>query len=78
MYLWNNNLDEDVAQQWKVIKTLMGVRSSGNQAEFWLRRTAEFQSSIISLLMLYVDDCFSSGKHFEGVMSIDLEKGGLT
>ena len=37
MYLWKNNLD--VAPQWKVMIAIYGVRSSGNQAGFGLRRS---------------------------------------
>jgi hypothetical protein len=42
MYLWSPNLDVGEEPRWKVIKTaIYGIRSSGNQAECGLRRTAE-------------------------------------
>ena len=44
LYLWEPTLDPSVPPVDKVIKTLMyGVRSSGNQAQIAMRRTAELQ-----------------------------------
>ena len=41
MYLWSNDLDVERPPQRKVIKTLYGVKPSGNLAERGLRLTAE-------------------------------------
>ena len=41
LYLWNNSFDI-TDPKWKVIKTLIyGLKSSGNQAECGLRKTAK-------------------------------------
>ena len=65
-YLWKNNLDENEPLEEKVIKTLIyGVRSSGNQAECGLRRTALLSKDeypkVCKIIHedVYVDDCLS-------------------
>ena len=76
---------------WKVIKTLIyGVRSSGNQAECGLRRTAELSRDMYPDVYdvitndTYVDDCLSgttSSMETERVtdeMQHALAKGGFT
>ena len=46
LYLWSENLELDQEPRWKVIKTLIyGVVSSGNQAEYALRKTAQLNES---------------------------------
>ena len=66
LYLWSDNLDPSLKPVWKVIKTLIyGVRSSGNQAECALRRTAELSEDQFPEAAdavksdTYVDDCMS-------------------
>ena len=66
LYLWDDTLDPRKKPRWKVIKTLIyGVRSSGNQAERGLRRTAELQKdefpreNEVVQKDIYVDDCMS-------------------
>ncbi|XP_066920588.1 uncharacterized protein [Clytia hemisphaerica] len=65
-YLWHESLAHDLSPDEKIIKTLMyGVKSSGNQAEFGLRETAEiFQDQHPDVHRtvskdIYVDDCLS-------------------
>ena len=42
LYLWNDDLAENIKHEWKVIKTLIyGVRNSVNLAECGLTRMAE-------------------------------------
>ena len=44
LYLWDDELNPDNQPRVKAVKTLIyGVKSSGNQAETALRRTAEIQ-----------------------------------
>ena len=44
-YIWSENLDPNKIPQEKIIKTLIyGVRSSGNQAEYGLRKVAEMSN----------------------------------
>ena len=44
-YIWSENLDPNKIPQKKIIKTLIyGVRSSGNQAEYGLRKVAEMSN----------------------------------
>ena len=73
MYLWDYDLDPSKEPADKVIKTLIyGVRSSGNQAQVAMRRTAEIQkerfpeaaNSVIH--DMYVDDCATG--------AVDVEK----
>lgn len=65
-YLWRNDLDEKNPVEEKIIKTLIyGVKSSGNQSEIGLRKTAgvskeEFpEVNEIVCKDVYVDDCLS-------------------
>ena len=65
-YIWQNNLDDSKIPEEKVIKTLIyGVKSSGNQAEFGLRKVAELSKDAYPEVNevvhkdVYVDDCLS-------------------
>ena len=64
MYLWDFNLDPSKDPGDKVVKTIIyGVRSSGNQAQVAMRKTAEIQkekfpdAADVILRDIYVDDC---------------------
>ena len=91
MYLWHPDLDPDVEPVAKVIKTLIyGVKSSGNQAEYGLRKTADLQKEqyprINEIVQddIYVDDCISGEETDERAMQsadeleIVLARGGFT
>ena len=65
-YIWQQDLDPSKIPDEKVIKTLIyGVRSSGNQAETGLCKTADISKNeyreIIEIIHtdFYVDDCLS-------------------
>ena len=65
-YVWQDSLDPSKIPQEKVVKTLIyGVKSSGNQAEYGLRRVAELSKAeypeIEELVKrdIYVDDCLT-------------------
>ncbi|XP_066926194.1 uncharacterized protein [Clytia hemisphaerica] len=64
-YLWHDSLDPSKPPEEKVIRTLIyGVKPSGNQAEYGLRKVAEmssdeFPESRIVRKDTYVDDCIS-------------------
>ena len=65
-YIWQQDLDPSKIPDEKVIKTLVyGVRSSGNQAETGLRKTADISKNeypeICEIIPkdIYVDDCLS-------------------
>lgn len=65
-YVWQKDLDPSKIPDEKVIKTLIyGVKPSGNQAEYGLRKIAEMSSkefpeaSQIIKRDIYVDDCIS-------------------
>jgi len=65
-YIWQEQLDEKMIPEEKVIKTLIyEVKSSGNQAEQALRETARLSKhaypEIYNTIMkdIYVDDCLS-------------------
>ena len=65
-YIWQQNLDPCKIPEEKVIKTLIyGVKPSGNQAEYGLRKVAELSSKEFPLASkiiksdVYVDDCIS-------------------
>ena len=68
-YLWKEDLNPENPVEEKIIKTLIyGVKSSGNQAETGLRKTAliskdEFPE-VYRIIMedVYVDDCLSGDK----------------
>ena len=91
LYLWEDELLENIAPWWKVIKTLIyGMRSSRNLAECGLRRTAEIckekfpPAYEIVINDMYVDDCLSgtcSAENVKGItdeLSIALRKGSFT
>ena len=90
LYLWNEELSLSKEPKIKAIKTLIyGVKSSGNQAESGLRKTAELQSkeypkcNEIVQRDIYVDDCMSGENTLEAVHSctdnlkVVLNKGGF-
>ena len=90
LYLWSEGLEGDILPQWKVIKTLIyGVRSSGNLAEYGLRRTAEMcrdespRAYDVITCDTYVDDMLSCTECADETLSVtdDLEaavlKGGF-
>ena len=65
-YLWHPNLEVGKDPEVKVIKTLIyGVRSSGNQAEYALRKVADIskqefpEANQIIQNDVYVDDCLT-------------------
>ena len=69
LYLWDCDLDPNKTPRWKVIKTLIyGVRSSGNQAQCALRKTAKLmeakysRAAEIIQVDTYVDDTISGEK----------------
>ena len=68
-YLWQEELDPTKIPKEKVIKTLIyGIKSSGNQSEFALRRIAEMNKEeypeVNEIIQrdVYVDDCIT-GDH---------------
>ena len=81
LYLWSNSFDVN-NPRWKVIKTLIyGVKSSGNQAECGLRKTAKLMETKHERACevinrdIYVDDCMSGDEGFDQVRTLtdDLE-----
>ena len=69
LYLWEDQLDPNKKPRWKVVKTLIyGVRSSGNQAQCALRKTANLMETKYSRAAeiintdTYVDDTISGEK----------------
>ena len=90
-YLWEENLNPSKFPQEKIIKTLIyGIKSSGNQAEYALRKTASASKSeypeanIVIQRDVYIDDCLSGANTKEEVMQladeiqIILSRGGFT
>ena len=66
LYFWHQNLELNKKPELKVIKTLIyGVRSSGNQAEYALRKVADVskeefpEANEIVQHDIYVDDCLA-------------------
>ena len=66
LYFWHQNLELNKKPELKVIKTLIyGVRSSGNQAEYALRKVADVskeefpEANEIVQHDIYVDDCLT-------------------
>ena len=91
LYLWHDQLSISEEPYIKVIKTLIyGVKSSGNQAESGLRKTARIESeryprvSNIIQKDIYVDDCLSGEDSWDNVLSttddlqLVLARGGFT
>ena len=89
-YIWEENLDAAKIPQEKIIKTLIyGVRSSGNQAEYGLRKVAELSSKEFPKINevvndhIYVDDCISgeqdswSAHKLADDLEVVLNKGGF-
>lgn len=71
-YLWDNQLNPNNSPVEKVIKTLIyGVRSSGNQAERGLRKTATLSQDTYPEIAdvikkdIYVDDCISGEQTYD-------------
>ena len=89
LYLWNDSFEVE-GPQWKVIKPLIyGVKSSVNQAECGLRKTAKLmepdyaKASKVIHKDIYVDDCVSGDSDPEQVrvltedLMIVLKRGGF-
>ncbi|MEO1895331.1 MAG: hypothetical protein ABGX32_03585, partial [Methylococcales bacterium] len=89
LYLWNDYFDIG-DPKWKVIKTLIyGVKSSGNQAECGLRKTAKMleagheRACEVIHKDIYVDDCISGDEGPDQVrlltddLEIVLKRGGF-
>ena len=90
-YIWEENLNPSKFPQEKIIKTLIyGIKSSGNQAEYSLPKTASASKSehpeanIVIQRDVYVDDCLSGANTKQEVMQladeiqIILSRGGFT
>ena len=90
-YLWEENLNPSKFPQEKIIKTLIyGIKSSDNQAEYVLRKTASASKSeypevnIVIQKDVYVGDCLSRANTKEEVMQladdiqIILSRGGFS
>ena len=74
-YIWQNKLDNRKIPEEKVIKTLIyGVRSSGNQSERGLHKTARMSAvefpevNHIVQKDIYVDDCLSGAQNLKHAM----------
>ena len=89
-YIWSENLDPGIIPDEKVIKTLIyGIRSSGNQAEFGLRETANHSKETFPEVAeivckdTYVDDCLSgdrdlnTAKQRADELEVVLNRGGF-
>ena len=89
-YLWQKDLDASKQPEEKIIKTLIyGVKSSGNQAEYALRKVAEMSKDefpkINTIIQedVYVDDCLTGEiSHEEAHRTFDelevvLNRGGF-
>ena len=89
-YLWQQDLNPDIIQKEKVIKTLIyGIKSSGNQAERGLQETAELfkedypEVASIVATDIYVDDCMpgeiSQDRVFQRAdeLALVLKRGGF-
>jgi len=89
-YIWQNELDAQQIPEEKIIKTLIyGVKSSGNQAEYGLRQTAQLSKDLypeINSIVsndVYVDDCISGEKTIKAAieradqMELVLSRGGF-
>lgn len=88
-YLWQEKLDSKEMPEEKVIKTLIyGVKSSGNQAEYGIRKTADLSKQqfpeVFNIINkdIYVDDCLSGEQTVEDAkqradeLEIVLGRGG--
>ena len=76
-YLWEENLNPSKFPQEKIIKTLIyGIKSSGNQAEYALRKTASAskfeypEANIVIQKDVSVDDYLSEANTKEEVMQL--------
>ena len=89
-YLWHHDLDINKEPEEKVIKTLIyGVRSSGNQSEFALRKVAEMSkdeypdANDVIQHDIYVDDCLTGAPNREAAhqladeVELTLNRGGF-
>ena len=89
-YIWDPDLDPSRIPEEKVIRTLIyGVRSSGNQAEYGLRKVAELSQytypevNHIVQNDIYVDDCITRedridlAHHRADELEIVLNRGGF-
>ena len=89
-YIWDPDLDPSRIPEKKVIRTLIyGVRSSGKQAEYGLRKIAELSQNtypeVNHILQnnIYVDDCITGedgidlSHHQANELEIVLNRGGF-
>ena len=89
-YIWDPDLDPSRIPEEKVIRTLIyGVRSSGNQAEYGLRKVAELSQNTYPKVNhivqndIYVDDCITGedgidlAHHRADELEIVLNRGGF-
>ena len=84
LYLWDNELSSDNRPKWKVIRTLIyWVISSGNQAEWGLRQTAEMlkdkypRENDIIVKDIYVDDSWEKMREITDNLKLVLNRGGF-
>ena len=89
-YVWEENLDPTKLPKEKVIKTLIyGVRSSGNQAQYALRKVAAMSRNqhpdVNDVVQedIYVDDCISGAQSIDHAhnladnLELVINKGGF-
>ena len=90
-YVWEENLDPSKIPTKKIIKTLIyGVRSSGNQAEYGLRKVAELSAKehpqvnkVVQKTSTLTTDCISGDHSIKSAheladdIEIVLNKGGF-
>ena len=89
-YIWNDELNPNNIPEEKIIKTLIyGVRSSGNQAEFGLRKVAQISQKEFPKVNeiinkdVYVDDCITgedtreAAHHRADELELVLNRGGF-
>ena len=90
-YIWDPDLDPSRISEEKVIRTLIyGIRSSGNQAEYGLRKVAILSQNTYPKVNhivqndIYVDDCITGedgidlAHHRADELEIVLNRGGFS
>ncbi|XP_066917508.1 uncharacterized protein [Clytia hemisphaerica] len=89
-YIWEENLNPSKIPKEKVIKTIIyGVRSSGNQSEYALRKVAELskdqypKANEVIQNDVYVDDCITGAQSIQQAhiladdIELNINKGGF-
>ncbi|XP_066916884.1 uncharacterized protein [Clytia hemisphaerica] len=89
-YIWEENLNPSKIPKEKVIKTLIyGVRSSGNQSEYALRKVAKLskdqypKANEVIQNDVYVDDCITGAQSIQQAhiladdIELNINKGGF-